>query len=477
MTKATIRAAIRDLAARTQVWPQSEAFPVATSKSVRALENRAIGEARSGEEEAAFLARVQEQPPSMMSRRELRRSIAPAWRHADRQLTEAREWVEAATSLALSLKWRPADRAIVSTWLDVFPDGPASERLAATARIAAERHDWPYKQAGNNFNLWDRTEAPRTLGRALLAASHPDDVLREAALTPGLYDARMVQEALTSAADVVAQSSPEVAARNCAALLDLMAAVGIARSPPPAVVRALVKPWLTRMPDEELKIRIQRFLLDNVGDPRSQPARWLQMEQALVERGYGDEAHELTMVLKRWLVRASFELFFKLVMASTSDRQQWARREKFWRYYMEHDHVTEAWFILGDQAERQAKAQRQALDSAGGFGRIRSGGNSTQSALLMRIGDLVIAEWSDNGSSCFWRPGAPHMPKWYDDWYDGIYLRASSIMKSAAIRQAKGQPQSILWEAKSHVAAWEYRFSEHIQHLTGIRNPNSKRWG
>ena len=471
----SLRSAISDTTARAKAWPRPDASPRATLAALKRLELRDCSLVSDMERDVDFLARVSSSPPSMLSTAELRKTLPPAWRTIDRSNPVARDWLSDVTARALSIERRPTDRAIVTTWLDVFPEGPGADQLAAAAAIAAERHDWPYKSAGRQFRLWNRADAIGSLAASLLTSS-PDDVLRAAALTPGLYDARLVQLSLSRAADQVAAAGADRAHHDCDQLLSLVEGIGAARAPLPNVVRALLLPWRNRPPQENLRIRIQRFLIREVSDPRSQPARWQQMQQALVALGHGGQAAELTLVLRRWLVRASFELFFKLMRDSTSDREQWRRREKFWRYYLERDFVTDSWFVLGGFAEHQAAGQRQALVDAGGFGRISDGANFTQSALIMRIGELTVAEWSDNGSCCFWQPGAVHTPPLYAPRYDGRYLRATEMMKSAALTQSNGGRVPPRWEAKTHRGDWEPRFADHIRDLTGIRNSSVNRW-
>ena len=283
----------------------------------------------------------------MLAPAELRRALAPAWRSVDRTNPVALDWVLGITTEALLQERRPTDRAIVTTWLDVFPNGAGAPRLAAAAAVAAERHDWPYRQAGRKYNLWDAGDAVAALGPALLAAEDPDDILRAAALTPGLYDARLVQQSLVAAANGIADAPTRIASTGCASLLRLLNRIGIAPMILPEVVRALLKPWRDELPAEALRIEIQRFLLREVGDPRSQPARWAQLAQVLVDRGYRDDAAALVLIFKRWLVQASFELFFKLVSASTNKPGQWDRRESFWRHYLERSLVDDARFVLG----------------------------------------------------------------------------------------------------------------------------------
>ncbi|MFQ3596327.1 MAG: hypothetical protein SNJ63_09465, partial [Sphingomonadaceae bacterium] len=88
---------------------------------------------------------------------------------------------------------------------------------------------------------------------------------------------------------------------------------------------------------------------------------------------------------------------------------------------------------------------------------------------LMAIGNVVIGEWTHNGSCCFWQMNAVRRPELYKARYDGKYLRNSEAMRSAADRQARELQSSPLWEAHAHHSGWEHKFTQVIHRLTGIR--------
>jgi hypothetical protein len=306
----------------------------------------------------------------------------------------------------------------------------------------------------------------------LLASGEPGALLEEAAIGHSRRTSGFVQAALAIVCDEVAETRGKQAQSDCADLLDLVECFGsdgILSDTQPRVVRALLRPWRTASPEQGLKVRIQKRLVATVGDPRTHPVRWQGIEAALRALGHAEDADTLRMILKRWLVAASFEIFFRIMGRTTEDPVQWRAREQFWRPYLEKGHVGEAWFILGSEAERQARAYREELAEAGGYGRFDAGANPGHSALLMTIGDLVIGEWTHNGSCCFWQKTAVHRPELYRARYDGTYLRNSEAMRGAAEWQARQLGSKPLWEAHAHRGAWQWRFADTIRRLTGIR--------
>jgi|GEM_PF-938460 len=469
--------------ARALIRPPAE--PRETVRALRLLEkHEASSREHADEDDLVLLGRLRALAPAAISPRDLGRVVTPAWRRLDRREESARAWVVAITDRALALERRPTDRAIVRTWLDVFPEGPAAEHLAQAAEAAAERHDWAFRPAGRVFDLWSPQGAPARIGDALLSSLEPDEVLRRAALTPGVYGGRLVQSAIERAAESVARTGQETAARDVAALLDLidkLGDAGLSSSLVPLLVRAILEPWTRHAADADLRTRAQRFVLRHVGDPRTAERAWRNLEAALAERGVAADVEALRDVVRRWLVRANFEIFFRIIGASTSNKEQWDAREEFWRHYLENDHVDDARFILGSAAERQARVHAGVLSDAGGYGRFEYEHDASASALLMVIGDVIVAEWTHNGSACFWETGAVHRPSITASRYDGRYMRASDVMKVAALKQARALGVEPLWTAKSHnpprtrfERGWHRKFARHIRDLAGIRWPEAE---
>jgi hypothetical protein len=468
----TFADAIAGISARARAWPRLPPHPIALPRAARQVERR-FSQSRTISAGGAevLLQRIRSEDPANLSAMDLRHALEPAWQRWQADADHA-DWLRGLTRAALAFNRRSVDRRLVGAWIQLFPQGPLAGELASAAREAAERHDWPYRSAGQRFHLWDPEEGPATLGLALLEAAAPADVLREAAIGPVQVGAGLVQAALARASDVVAETAGAGATAACTALLNLIDQMGpeaILSETRAWMVRGLLRPWRHSTPPMELKARIQKHLVAAVGDPRLGQTRWLGIERAWRDAGKSEDADTLRLILKRWLVSASFETFFRIMGRTTGDPGQWQARERFWRKYLEGGHVHEAWFILGHEAERQVRAYRDELAEAGGYGRVDKGATSSHSALLMQIGDIVIAEWTHNGSCCFWQRNAVRRPALYEMRYDGHYMRNSERMRRAAARQASELGSKPLWEAHTHHDGWETRFADVIRRLTGIR--------
>jgi hypothetical protein len=475
-----LRDAIRQLRAVASALPRLHDKPLYTAQASRRSEKLGASTMVSDPEvDAELLRRVRPTDPESLSNRDVRRSLPPGWRLLDSAERSDAEWLTRLTIDAVKRQSRQIDRALVMTWLDVFPYEQGTEILARAAGTAAERHDWPYRAAGREFQLWDRREGALRLGKELLDAVDPDAVLRRASLHTGVYSGNLVQSALESVSNVVADSKQVAAAGNCEKLLELLERMGdaaVSSRTRPLLVRALLRPWIEAAPDNELRVRIQRFVLKQYGDPRFDGSRWAQFFEDLKARGYKEDAETLKTIVLHWLNRAAFEIFFKLIGQSTSDPIQWAAREEFWRHYLETNNIKRAYFMLGTDAERRARPHWQKLQEAGGYGLIDTGADPDHSAFLMEIGDTVIAEWTHSGSCCFWKPDAVHRPIFGLRRYDGGLMRNTDRMSGAAARQAAQLGEGPLWIAQAHTPqrlrgtrGWHAKFARQIRDWTSIR--------
>jgi len=130
----------------------------------------------------------------------------------------------------------------------------------------------------------------------------------------------------------------------------------------------------------------------------------------------------------------------------------WEDRREFWGWYLDESHVTEIWPVVGSKAAVELeRMNREATDGRKlKFGRL-SGASSDQCVLLIKIGQLTIAEWSHNGSVRFWLAGNPSTPELYRGNYQGHKLRADSD-----------------WERR-HTPSWQGDVDRQVAQHTGIR--------
>ena len=159
-------------------------------------------------------------------------------------------------------------------------------------------------------------------------------------------------------------------------------------------------------------------------------------------------------VMRRWLTKASLEQFLDVV-DRTAQSHMWAARRKFWFAYYENKFMVEAWVAFAADGARLARELAKERDNPAikNFGTLnRSAGVVKEHAvLIMKIGDLVVADWSHNGKCHIWLPEDENAPKLYKRSYDRDELICGSS-----------------WD-KKHLGAWQLEVHAYIQHNTGIR--------
>ena len=392
--------------------------------------------------------------PHTLQRRDLRRLVRELW-------TDPRcdPVANAALDAAVAVNAQSLDRAVITAYLRHFPHDHASfEPLRAAAAFSAERRDWPWRERGLRWQLWDKDAAPARLAAALLSPEGGASALRDAGLEGDLVQGKLVEQVVVTAcleAAKAAEGGAEAVGTALIAVFDDLQIAGYGG----LFAYALLAPWADANPTKEYQRKIGRILTDRIGDPRVHQAPWAALAAECRDR-HRINLEPLAAQLRRWLTEATFRAFFKIVRATTDREDQWNERETFWLGYLDTGVVQDAWFAFGRQAE--ARAATLAHDEDVLYSRIEGGGaDPTHSAMIMSIGDLRIAEWSHNGGCRFWDNLDPRAPVLYRKQYFGLALRAMNGGRGYESRFAN----------ISHMSNWQYRFAGHIFSLAGVPHP------
>ncbi|WP_339854366.1 EH signature domain-containing protein [Porticoccus hydrocarbonoclasticus] len=215
------------------------------------------------------------------------------------------------------------------------------------------------------------------------------------------------------------------------------------------IVHALLKPFIEKDPDGELKERIQEFLLKYFDDPRLSRSRWQGVDELAIE------------VMFRWLVRSTLQDFFRVVREgsrydSDADRM-WPYREAFWSAYLDKGVIDDAWVVLGDEIAQRAREFLR--ENAGAYGKLKrgDGARSTHAVLILRVGDLVISEWSHTGKYRAWMHGNQYAPRFY------VSNRAYRRLELVARPEFEGSHHG------AENGTWQRKLADLIAENTGIR--------
>lgn len=417
-----------------------------------------VGEAEPTVDLKPFLRGAVQTGAQALPRFQLNRVLRGAWCDA-----EFDDLGSAALDRAVGDLRRSSDQAVIDGYLTYFPtDRPIIGKLAAAASSAALRYEWAWRDRNMRWSLFTPGQGPSKVAFDFISRDTAgiEQLLRGTGLganlaASGFGQATFAQACVTTAGLPSRQAVG--AQRNILALFDKDALAGQLE----LVVRALLEPWISEKPDPEHRKAISAFLLDQVGDPRLQRTRWARIVNSLAETIGEARAREIAQVFKRWLTEVAMREFFRAIAKTTDRPDQWAQREKFWMAYLDEGLVTDAWPALGIRARNRIEEIIRQSGERPEYGIIR-GGPASSSSIIMRIGDLRIAEWSDNGSCRFWSDSDPGAPPLYAKTYDGGKLRTTA-----------GRAD---FEYESHVPAspgWETKFAGIIHRRTSISHLRS----
>ena len=212
------------------------------------------------------------------------------------------------------------------------------------------------------------------------------------------------------------------------------------------IVSALLLPFEKKTPGQLIKNEITQFLDSHIGDPRAKSEKWINM---------GKEKS----IFLRWKIGETLKDFFALLSYtaeknSSADRM-WPYRKEFIKAYWEEGHILDAWIVLGKEAnENKSKFLKEGLTN---YGIITRGSNRFHSALLFKIGELVLSEWNYNGRVRVWMSNNRHAPKFYEK----KYLRDDLV----------AFPEFELNHYGAEDYSWQFKLSTHIEKYTSIACP------
>ena len=146
-----------------------------------------------------------------------------------------------------------------------------------------------------------------------------------------------------------------------------------------AVIEAVLSPWTSAQPSDE----IQQLILDNLiaayNDPRTNRGQWAGVSE------------ESMNVVFRWLTREDMR-FFTGVVDATQNNHMWPPRRDFWLQLYDEKRIDQAWVAFCPSAERYARSHliKSGAGSQRRFGRQTS--RPDTSLLIMKIGNKIVVD-------------------------------------------------------------------------------------
>ena len=207
-------------------------------------------------------------------------------------------------------------------------------------------------------------------------------------------------------------------------------------------IESLLLPWEDNAPTDVIKAKTQSFLVDCFGDPRLGGANW---------NGVNESAQR---VIRGWLVERALEQFLDVVDELALDHQ-WKYRRAFWMAYHKKNVISDAWVAFASNGAAKARqiAKRSNDKSWLSFADLRSTGDPNHAVLILRIGDLLIADFSHMGKWRVWDWSSINAPKPYEQSYD----------RDSFINTVKEGPHH-----GSANGTWQHIVSEIVAEKTGV---------
>lgn len=293
------------------------------------------------------------------------------------------------------------------------------------------------------FGVFDPERAPALIAEHVITSNDIREALAQTGIDPERVSDSLAGHAFGAACSAVAR---EVRSSTSASAVELAATRltewnrGEAGGPRYVTRTAMMASKLLEAVDGrsvgETADILLRFFVDVLGDPRINDARWRDVSAA---------ARDVAM---RLLVKATLEDFFAVINATAEARHWWERRE-FWLGYYNKGVITDAWVAFGPRAATKARQLEQRYAS------LVNATDNAHSAVILRISDLVIVEWSHNGRCRFFpREAASWAPGCYDRRYDYRELN-----------------ENCPYEYLTHMGSWQARFAAKIYRFTGVPHP------
>lgn len=354
-------------------------------------------------------------------------------------------------------------RMMIYQYLEYFdPKKARTSRLGGWLDEQVTRWDWQWRTSKKKFDLFNPQVGPQKIAQFLMTSQVSImEMIDEVGLSRGSLTSGVGSAAFECACDLTASVTGNalISAQNrLIAWANCTSEGYLFEAQLPSFVEALLSPWETNEPDTNHKNRLLSVLEEIGGDPRVKPARWQRVKE--------DMPRVYAQWLK-WLTKASVYQFFDIIddMIPADQRHMWAYRRPFWTSFLEAGHIDEAWVVFGANGIARARklikdTQGNALSSFGKLSRPSRGKTHDHAALILKIGDLIISEWSHSGAFQVWDIKSKSAPRLYRLGYE-----ADDLMDGDESGTHGG----------SENYSWQYKLHELVRRKTG-RTVSSNHW-
>ena len=178
----------------------------------------------------------------------------------------------------------------------------------------------------------------------------------------------------------------------------------------------------------EIVKKVSSLVNKNFDDPVTENIFW----PSVTNRLGGSETRERCLsVARKWRVFRSITLFFNIIdqVVDSEHKHHFPMRKSFWLNYFDKGEVTDAWIILGAKARdkiAQLKNTNPDEFASLSWGSL-SGGPVDQCAILLKLNQVTVMEFSHSGRARIWGQrgsSSQRIPDLYRPRYETSELRA-----------------------------------------------------
>ncbi|HYN77373.1 MAG TPA: EH signature domain-containing protein [Lamprocystis sp. (in: g-proteobacteria)] len=350
--------------------------------------------------------------------------------------------------------WRTAPRRLWGHYLlNMNPGSLATDRLATWLAARADRLTPTLRDFSRKWSLFKPERGIAKVASSLLTG--PDliveigglridrDKLLRSAFLLSVFAAlgRQLQEYRQSS-PISGTLKDLLADLGDTPILNMQGPSGLRQGAQKSLVEGLVN-WTDKLGKEARNPTLD-LLHTLIGDPRLHSPRWNKIEAGV--RG----------TVERWLTEITLGAFFEVFRIQNAvNPKMVAEREAFWRRYVELNKVSRAWLITGSNGLSIAK---RLLDKS--FGYFSDGAGADHLGLMLQIGNYVILEMNQNGSTLFWSAGDKEMPGFFQPTYS----------RKELLRMCPFFPTEtdVGRFRLCHNSAWTLRYESAIRTWTGV---------
>jgi hypothetical protein len=372
----------------------------------------------------------------------------------DNSLSEEESFLKSFLKVCETQAKKSLCRALIWVYLHNYKKGnPGINLLGKWLAKIVGQWDWPWTDRHLEFSLFHGHEGANSIANAIFDSNeNVKSLLESIGIKGSLQSGGMISSALALALEQYQKNSTDYNSNKLEIRLERIlqwARLGKQHFSYPKLktlfIESLLLPWANKTPEETISNQTQSFLLDSFDDPRLSGASWIGVNENAMQ------------IIRRWLVKRALAQFLDVVDKLALD-SQWKYRRAFWMAYYNKGVINDAWvaFAINGASKSRYIARQHNDNSWLSFGSLVGTGDKDHAVLILRIGDLIIADFSHNGKCRFWYSNNKHAPKAYNKNYERYQL----FNNNADFEYIHYSSQSYLWQT---------RVASQIKNVTGIQ--------